>query len=191
MPKETFFNLKDEKKEKINKVLKEEFSTKTFKEVNVKTIVEKIGIPRGSFYQYFENLEDSYFYILENETKDIHSLFLDNLKKNENNLDKTLEKYGIIIADLIFKTDEYNLYKFRYLYWNGELEEKWKKWNYKRNYKEMFLDNINKEEVDFIKAVIHNLIERNFRENWTKIQFIQKYNIHINWIKEGIKNENI
>lgn len=189
MPKETFFNLKEEKKNKINNVLKDEFSTKLFKDVNVKTIVEKLGIARGSFYQYFEDLEDSYFYILENETEDIHLLFLDILKENKNNLEITLEKYGEKIADLIFEDKEYNLYKYRYLYWNGEIEEKWKK--RKINKKNIFKSKIDLELMDFIKAVIHNLIERSFRENWTKSQFINKYNIHINWIKRGVKNANI
>ena len=63
MPKDTFYNLDQEKKQKVINVLHEEFSQKPFSEVNVKSIVEKIGIARGSFYQYFENLEDSYFYI--------------------------------------------------------------------------------------------------------------------------------
>lgn len=189
MPKETFFNLKDDKKKSINKVLKEEFSTKLFKDVNVKTIVEKLDIARGSFYQYFEDLEDSYFYILENETKDMHLLFINILEENSGNVDIALDKYGIKISELIFKKDEYNLYKYRYLYWNGELEEKWRK--REEDKKSVFVEKLNFELMNFIKAFIHNLIERCFRENWTKEEFIQKYNIHINWIKKGIKNANI
>ena len=50
MPKEVFYNLAKEKQEKIIFVLKEEFKAKPFQKVNVKEIVEKAGIARGSFY---------------------------------------------------------------------------------------------------------------------------------------------
>lgn len=64
MPKETFFNLDEKKKENILEVLVDEFSAKPFKDVTVKSIVDRLKIAKGSFYQYFEDLEDSYFYIL-------------------------------------------------------------------------------------------------------------------------------
>ena len=61
MPKATFFNLSNEKRKKIVKVLTEEFEKKNIQEATVKEIVQKLGIARGSFYQYFETLEESYF----------------------------------------------------------------------------------------------------------------------------------
>ena len=76
MPKEVFFNLSDEKRDNITSILKDEFRSKPFYKVNVKDIVEKAGIARGSFYQYFENLEDAYFTILNKETVDVHELFM-------------------------------------------------------------------------------------------------------------------
>lgn len=50
IPKEVFYNLTKEKQEKIIFVFKEVFKTKQFQKVNVKEIVEKAGIARGSFY---------------------------------------------------------------------------------------------------------------------------------------------
>ncbi|MFR6599340.1 MAG: hypothetical protein ACLURU_07415 [Finegoldia magna] len=41
----------------------------------------------------------------------------------------------------------------------------------------------------FMKATVHSLIERNFKEGWSRDIFLQKYRLHINWLKEGIKNE--
>lgn len=67
-----FFRLPSEKQQKILSVLETEFKIKPFPKVNVKEIFEKSGIARGSFYQYFEDLEDAYFTILEKETVDIH-----------------------------------------------------------------------------------------------------------------------
>ena len=65
MPKQTFYNLSEDKRNLIDEVLKDEFSTKPFKDCNVKNIVERLSIARGSFYQYFDDLMDSYFYILD------------------------------------------------------------------------------------------------------------------------------
>lgn len=85
IPKEVFYNLTKEKQEKIIFVFKEAFKAKPFQKVNVKEIVEKAGITRGSFYQYFENLEDAYFTILDKETVVIHKLFMKMfLLKNKN-----------------------------------------------------------------------------------------------------------
>ena len=53
MPKETFFHLKEEKKENIEKALIAEFSSVTFEEASISNIIERAKIPRGSFYQYF------------------------------------------------------------------------------------------------------------------------------------------
>ena len=48
IPKEVFYNLTKEKQEKI--IFVEAFEAKPFQKVNVKEIVEKAGIARGSFY---------------------------------------------------------------------------------------------------------------------------------------------
>lgn len=193
MPKETFYNLDQEKKSKITEVLISEFSEKPFAEVSVKTIVERLGIARGSFYQYFDNLEDSYFYILDQETYDVHMLFMQTLKNNGGDIRKSLDDFGKDIAEIIFTDDVYNLYKNRFLYWNEDLNQKWiqSHENYVRVFRSVEKLGIDSEEVNFFRAVVHNLIERNFREKWDKKTFIEKYNLHINWIKKGIINANI
>lgn len=192
MPKQTFYNLSEEKKNLIDKVLKDEFSSKPFKDCNVKNIVDRLSIARGSFYQYFDDLKDSYFYILDKETKDVHFLFMSVLRQNNNNVLKALDVFGDEVCDLIFEDGEYNLYKFRYLYWNSELEDGWKA--KKKEYYAIFHNDkssIDHELIYFMKAIVHGLIERNFKEEWSRDVFIEKYNLHINWLKRGVENENI
>lgn len=58
MPKQTFMKLSEEKKEKIIKAAKKEFSRVTIEEASIKNIIEEANIARGSFYQYFESKED-------------------------------------------------------------------------------------------------------------------------------------
>ena len=192
MPKQTFYNLSEDKRKLIDEVLKDEFSTKPFKDCNVKNIVERLSIARGSFYQYFHDLMDSYFYILDKETKDVHLLFMSVLKKNNNDVSRALDAFGDEVCDVIFEDGEYNLYKFRYLYWNSELEDGWKA--KKKEYYAIFHNDkssIDHELIYFMKAIVHGLIERNFKEEWSRDVFIEKYNLHINWLKRGVENENI
>lgn len=62
MPKQTFFNLPDEKRTRILDVAMGEFAEKGYKESSVSAIVCRAGIAKGSFYQYFEDKDDLYFY---------------------------------------------------------------------------------------------------------------------------------
>lgn len=69
MPKNTFFNLPVEKREKIIKCAKDEFSKYSFYDASINRIIKEAGVSRGSFYQYFENKEDLFIYLLD-ELKD-------------------------------------------------------------------------------------------------------------------------
>ena len=63
MVSETFINLSDEKKQKIEGALLKEFSTYPLAKAQVARIVKDAGIARGAFYKYFGDLKDSYIYL--------------------------------------------------------------------------------------------------------------------------------
>lgn len=65
MPKDTFLNLSADKRRKIFDAAVQEFSTRRFSEASVNQIVKAAGIPRGSFYQYFNGKEDLFLYMFE------------------------------------------------------------------------------------------------------------------------------
>ena len=65
MPKETFFNLSEEKKQRIFDAAVQEFATRRFSEASLNQIVKAAQIPWGSFYQYFSGEEDLYLYMLD------------------------------------------------------------------------------------------------------------------------------
>ena len=89
MPKSTFYNLSEDKKQKIQEAIKEEFSKHSANKVSISNIIEKAGIPRGSFYQYFEDKDDALKYIInkfiEVENKEIEELLI----KNEGDIFQT------------------------------------------------------------------------------------------------------
>ena len=58
MPKDTFFRLPDDKRNRILKGAKKEFYNCTFSEASINRIIKDAEIPRGSFYQYFDDKVD-------------------------------------------------------------------------------------------------------------------------------------
>lgn len=64
MPSKTFYNLKKGKQNRIIESAIDEFSTHIYEQVNLSNIIKKANIPRGSFYQYFNNKRDLYLYII-------------------------------------------------------------------------------------------------------------------------------
>lgn len=193
MPKEVFFNLSDEKRDKITSVLREEFRSKPFCKVNVKDIVEKAGIARGGFYQYFENLEDAYFTILNKETVDVHELFMKIFLLKDKNIILVLKEYATEVADILFDKDNYMIYKNRYLYWNEDLNCSWMSSHksFDKSFSQMSDSKlIDLEKIYFVKSVIHSLIERLFREGWSKEEFIEKYLKHLNYLDKGVSYGN-
>ena len=65
MPTQTFFRLPEEKRERLTAAAWEEFTRVSLAEASINRIVHSAQIPRGSFYQYFADKEDLFFYLLD------------------------------------------------------------------------------------------------------------------------------
>ena len=65
MPKKTFHNLPEEKRDRIVNIAIVEFASKPYDTVSISDIVRKAGIAKGSFYQYFNDKKDLYQYLIE------------------------------------------------------------------------------------------------------------------------------
>ncbi len=187
MPSQTFYKLKEEKRQRIALVLKNEFENHPFYEANVKRIVEGAEIPRGSFYQYFEDLYDAYFLVLKEYTVDMHLLFVELMKKNHGDLQTTLFEYGDAIADEIFDKGSYSLYKNYTLYLTYDLEQRegtYRKGPSDSGALKTLAEN---DQMAFLRAVVHDLMQRMFTNNWSKNIFVEKYKMYVEWIIGGIK----
>lgn len=86
MPKQTFFNLSESKREKLLESADLEFTRVPFFEASIANIVKTAGISRGSFYQYFEDKEDVYFYLLEAKLRKAKVYFSGLLEKHQGDL---------------------------------------------------------------------------------------------------------
>lgn len=63
MPKETFFNLPPEKRNKFIEIAIDEFAAHDYKTASISRIANRAGIAKGSLYQYFENKLELYHYL--------------------------------------------------------------------------------------------------------------------------------
>lgn len=76
MPKETFYNLPEEKRNRICEAAIREFANFDFDLASINRIVTESGISKGSFYQYFEDKLDVYKYMFglmaESKKKRMH-----------------------------------------------------------------------------------------------------------------------
>ena len=65
MPKQTFLNLPEEKRKAFIETALDEFANNDYNNASVSKIVVKAGIAKGSVYQYFEDKQDLFIYLLD------------------------------------------------------------------------------------------------------------------------------
>jgi AcrR family transcriptional regulator len=65
MPKQTFFNLPEEKRLAVVNAAINEFADHGFKAASINNIVANSGISKGSFYQYFDDKMDVFRHLLD------------------------------------------------------------------------------------------------------------------------------
>ncbi len=76
MPKDLFFTIHEEKKTRIIEAAIKEFSAQLYEKASINQIIKEADISRGSFYQYFEDKEDLYFFLIETVVKNTSYNFL-------------------------------------------------------------------------------------------------------------------
>jgi AcrR family transcriptional regulator len=65
MPKQTFLNLPEEKRQSVVNAAIDEFANYGFEASSINRIVANSGISKGSFYQYFEDKMDVFKYLMD------------------------------------------------------------------------------------------------------------------------------
>ena len=93
MPKSTFLNLPNEKKQRLIEILLENFSARHISQVKVADIVEDMAMSRGAFYKYFEDLEDAYTYTIQYYSIQIHRDILKYISQNKQDFFQGIENY--------------------------------------------------------------------------------------------------
>ncbi len=84
MPKKTFLNLPEEKRNVILSAAVDEFAGYGFEAASINRIVTASGIAKGSFYQYFEDKMDVFRYLIDVLAQEKVEFFKDKHPPNPN-----------------------------------------------------------------------------------------------------------
>ncbi|MGX7059103.1 TetR/AcrR family transcriptional regulator [Vagococcus humatus] len=197
MPKSTFLNLPEEKQALILDVALEEFSTHSFHEASVANIIEACQISRGSFYKYFEDLEELYYYLYQVITKTSHTSVLSCIQQEQGDLFNGLERYlEQLYQD--FSDERYHRYFKQIILNQSVLMEKKLQQPTERITPHHFLEVIDltpltiqteAELFSFFSVLVpmvHRCIAEYFMKDWTKEELMAAYQGRIHWLKQGV-----
>lgn len=83
MPSATFFNLPEEKREKLMSAARQEFVRMPYESVSINRIIQTAEIPRGSFYMYFTDKEELFRYLLQGYARTLADAVIQALRESE------------------------------------------------------------------------------------------------------------
>ncbi len=106
MPTERFFNLPEEKRERIMQAAVKEVSRVPLHEISINKIAQDAGIARGSFYQYFEDKGDLLMYMLEDYRIMIEKLIQGSLSRQNKDIFEVYTE--ILVSTIEFGTRKEN-----------------------------------------------------------------------------------
>lgn len=91
MPSATFFRLPAEKRRTLIDAALTEFSRVPYDQASINKIIQAAGIPRGSFYMYFDDKDDLFRYLLGFFRKQLSDVICDLLDQNNGDLFRAFE----------------------------------------------------------------------------------------------------
>ncbi|MBN6886285.1 AcrR family transcriptional regulator [Cytobacillus horneckiae] len=199
MPKITFFNLPHEKQKKLVHAARQEFSRVPLYQASITNIVKSARIPRGSFYQYFEDKEDAFFYLLKERVQVNKNYLFSLIKRHEGDIFQTLiDFYKLIITE-----EEENLSFLRniFLNMNHQIETEFERSFSNHEANEEFSefsslidkDKLNiKNDEEFacmmkilISVMMRSVIDK-FSRDLTEDEAMRHFNIEMNLLKNGL-----
>ena len=105
MVHQTFYKLPEEKRRRITDSAMDEFTSRPYEKTSINRIIEAAGIPKGSFYQYFDSKDDLYTYCIKELSR---KLLEQRLERHEGLLDTGLHRVtriGIVRAEEEFNAE--------------------------------------------------------------------------------------
>ena len=105
MPTERCFNLPEEKKQRVLDAAAAEFSRVPFDQVSINQIIQSAGIPRGSFYQYFEDKLDLLGYLLRDFCGEAEKAVLTVIRETDGDIFVLFRTLLSLTVEYGFRTD--------------------------------------------------------------------------------------
>lgn len=204
MPRPTFFNLQEEKQQTLLQAAKKEFTRVSLAEASIANIVKEADIPRGSFYQYFENKQDLYFYLLNEHLKEKREELITNLRKHSGDIFASIRD---LLQSLLTEMEEEGTYQFyRNVFLNMDyrtektfmnlmnyntLDKKYDLIKRLINRKSLNIDNEEEllQVVQIVSLIMTDNLIQKFGKEMTNEEVIHNYKTQIRLLKKGFVKE--
>src|SRR5690625_3028566 len=205
LPKPTFFNLTQDKKDNLLHAVEKEFSRVPLYEASIANIVKTARIPRGSFYQYFKDKEDAYFYLLNEQVEEKKAKFIQSLKEYDGDLFEAVTQIFKLSIKENPNDQGIQILKNTFLDMTHEIEETFKQMiNVNRTVEQLaeikqlidtdVLNIHNREELFHLMQIIsmvisHNLIEK-YAKDLTYEEEVNNFSMKMNCLRSRLFNNN-
>lgn len=126
MPKNLFYLISADKRQKLFDAALEEFSSHLPNEASINQIIKKANISRGSFYQYFEDKEDLHFYIISSILSSKSKQFAEEIKPQTTDILSIYRSFFVLNLSLISDEKYQAFFKNLYLGMNFNFKQKLK-----------------------------------------------------------------
>lgn len=198
MPKSTFLNLPNEKKQRLIEILLENFSARHISQVKVADIVEDMAMSRGAFYKYFEDLEDAHTYTIQYYSIQIHRDILKYISQNKQDFFQGIENYLAWCSELEQKSSYWQAIRFLTRSDDFTNHQRTKPSAESGRLKEWFKllkangFHITSEEEEaisflyFVMDLVINSLTDYIANDWTTDELLQDYRYKVKWLQRGL-----
>ena len=200
MPNATFLNLTVDKQEKIEMILLATFYNRHISQVKVSEIVEKMGMSRGAFYKYFNDLEDAHQYVVQKASVAVHREILTFVYTMSDDLFAGIKTYLKKIAGVDKTAKEWQqiqlltanptIFAKRNSHNNGQnaMVLQWQELLIKND---ISLDTLaeSQELLFLIMDLVMEVLTAFIVNDWGEKELVDVYQLRIKWLKQGIQQK--
>ena len=196
MPKKTFFGLSEAKRNLVIEASKKEFSRVPLANALVSNIIIEAKIPRGSFYQYFDDIEDCFYFVVDEYSKQIKTKLISNIKDSNGDLIKSYHGVFLYILDMMDQEKNKEYFENLFLNMNYKIQKMFTP-NFNDGLNNIIsmvdVDKLNiqgKHQIGYVldiieSLMIHNIVET-YNRNVPKDKKIEIFEKELILISKGI-----
>lgn len=109
-PLKTFYNLSRDKQERITRVAVEEFAEKGYKGASINLIIKRLGIAKGSIFQYFGDKKGLFLFIFDSSMEMVKE-YLRTVRDQTKDEDLFTRLEATLLAGVIFLKRHPGIYR--------------------------------------------------------------------------------
>ncbi|SEK44250.1 transcriptional regulator, TetR family [Carnobacterium iners] len=206
MPTKTFFNLSKEKQGRLITAASKEFSRVSLNEASINNIIKTAEISRGSFYQYFEDKEDLYYYYLGLLKRDTHAMLIESFKKADGDLFEGFKLFFPQVLTLIMHKERIAFFKHLFLHMDYRTgtevaPDTVRQCESNKKSKDTLKKYVNVENLDlvdiadfpilikFMMSTLFGTIGEGFNKKSSEEEIISRFNKKMKWIEYGVRKD--